>query len=134
MRKTILSMAVAAAAFVVTAQGAQAQGIFGNQDPGITAASIGVGLASTGAYFALHNSRSWNHLSPLTATGAYTVSTIGCMAAAPIFATLLTNRSLTNREVIRMQWGCVIPILGPYIADAIMAPEPAPVAMHRGRH
>jgi hypothetical protein len=56
--------------------------------------------------------------------GAITLTTIGCMAIAPMIATALADRPLTYREAGELVVGCAIPIVGPLIVDALYDAHP----------
>jgi len=103
------------AAFVFTCQGAQA----GHRiDKRLTAVSIGVGAASSAAYFAINDWRwKWNNTHGLTSLGAWGLTTIGCAALSPMVATVVLNRPLTMREGHILIASCVLPIVGGWLVN-----------------
>jgi hypothetical protein len=85
----------------------------------LTATSIGVGAASTAAYFAL-NDWHWKWDSArhgITATGAFAITTIGCAALSPFVASAVLKRSLSYREAHMLIAGCIIPVVGSWLVD-----------------
>jgi hypothetical protein len=133
--------AAALAAFAFATQAAEAGGRR-HVDPRVTATSVGVGAASTAAYFAFNN---WNWKwdsgrAGITSLGAYAVTSVGCAALSPIVATAVMHRPLTYREAHVMVADCVVPIVGgwlvneAYNAGIMWAPdEQQPVAVKK-RH
>ena len=93
---------------------------------GVTAASIGVGAASTAAFFALQGwTLDGNHRSgALGSTGAAIVTTAGCLALSPIVGTVLTRRELTYREAYGLFADCVIPFIGAWLVDKAFDAHP----------
>jgi hypothetical protein len=135
-------LVAAVAAFAFMAQAAEAGGHRRKVDPRITATAIGVGAASTAAYFAL-NDWHWKWDSArhgITSLGAYGVTTLGCAAVSPIVGTVVMNRPLTYREAHILVGSCVIPIVGGWLVNEaynnhiLWAPDEAPVKKkHRKR-
>ena len=83
-----------------------------------------IGAGTTGAYFAIENKRSlrlpgdgrnFN-------TGAFALTTVGCMAISPMLAAAWVHategRPLTSREALGLGAGCIIPFIGPLLVDA----------------
>lgn len=117
------------AAFAFASQSAEAGGYRHHHDKKkIAAVAIGVGAASTAAYFSLNNWRwnGWNTNSAggLTRLGAYGVTTIGCAAVSPMVATVVLNRPLTMREAHVLVGSCVVPIVGGLLVNAIWDANP----------
>jgi hypothetical protein len=118
MNRKIVIFAAALAAFAFVTQGAQA-GERQHIDKRIKAVEIGVGAASTAAFFSLNN---WNWKwdsgrSGITALGAWGLTTAGCAALSPIVATAVVNRPLTYREAHIMVADCLIPIVGGWLVN-----------------
>lgn len=91
--------------------------LFGHEDPRLTATGIGLGIASTGATYALthkHGVPAVRTASPGVALG---VTTFGCMVLYPIIGTIALHRELTPREAYSGIAGCVIPFIGGWIVD-----------------
>lgn len=121
-------IAGAAAMLMAACSGAKAQdayiGPFRVGDPNVFWSGVVVGGAMTGTYFAIRHKRflkvpgDGRHFS----TGAFALTTVGCMALSPIVAAAVVQaaegRPLTQREALRLGIGCIIPILGPMWVDA----------------
>lgn len=133
----------ALAAFAFVAQAAEAGGRR-QVDPRLTATAIGVGAASTAAYFAL-NDWHWKWDSSragITSLGAYGITTVGCAALSPIVATAVVKRPLSYREAHILVGSCVVPIVGGWLVNEaynsglLWAPDEQPVAVkkHHKRH
>ena len=89
-------------------------------DHRITAASIGVGAATTAGFFALRDWRLNNNNSRLhgfTGTGAAVVTTMGCLALSPIVGTVMVGRELTFREAYALTADCVVPFVGAWLVN-----------------
>jgi hypothetical protein len=118
MNRKCVMVAAALAAFALLVQGAQAQERR-HIDKRIKAVEIGVGAASTAAFFSLNN---WNWKwdsgrSGITALGAWGLTTMGCAALSPIVATAVVQRPLTYREAHIMIADCLIPIVGGWLVN-----------------
>lgn len=143
MNKALAMLTAAIAAFVFTYQGADAHWRKHPVDKRLAAVSIGVGAASTAAYFSINNWKfgHWQ-ASSISQFGAYAGTTIGCMAVSPMVATVVVNRPLTMREAHVLVASCVLPIIGGWLVnDAYNAhPEweagsaPPAVKHHKKRH
>src|SRR3979490_3341642 len=98
MKKLTFCAAILAGALVLMAQNARAQEGFRlfRGDPELIIPSIGVGLATTGAYFAVRNAGGGGHR--ITQLGAWGLTTVGCMALTPIVSGIVVQRELTPRE------------------------------------
>ena len=122
MKHWLLSFGVVFVALAFLLQGASAA----DRHPGVTAASIGVGAASTASFFALQG---WTlhgrHRSgALGSTGAAVVTTAGCLALSPIIGTVLTQRELTYQEAYGLFADCVIPFIGAWLVDKAFEAHP----------
>lgn len=100
-------------------------------NPNVFGSGVAVGAASTGAYFALRErgtlkvAGDGRHFS----TGAFLLTTVGCMTLAPMFASAVVwhaeGRHLTSREALGLGAGCIIPIIGPLLVNAAFDSHPA---------
>jgi hypothetical protein len=143
MNKALAMLTAAIAAFVFTCQGADAHWRKHHVDKRLVAVSIGVGAASTAAFFSINNWKfdHW-HASSISQFGAYAGTTIGCMAVSPMVATVVVNRPLTMREAHVLVASCVLPIVGGWLVNQAYNAHPeweagsAPpvVKHHRKRH
>jgi len=142
MKKLILAIVGAAAVLGLPAQSAEARvrrasayphitiGPFDLGDARIVVAGVLAGGAMTGTYFAIDRVRflkvpgDGRHFS----TGAYTLTTVGCMTLAPMLAAAIVwnteGRYLTNREAMGLGAGCVVPFLGPLVIDSMYDAHP----------
>lgn len=88
------------------------------------------GAASTGAYFALRDEHALKVAgdSKNFSTGAFLLTTVGCMALAPMIAAAVVwnteGRPLTSREAMTLNAGCIIPIIGPLLMNAAFDSNP----------
>lgn len=119
------------AAFVLVTQAAEA----GSRrvDPRLKTVAVGVGAASTAAYFAINDwNWKWGSNFAISQAGAIALTTIGCAALSPIVATLVLQRPLKYREAHILIGSCVVPIIGgwlvneAYNAHLISAPDETP--------
>ncbi len=113
--------------------------LFGHQDPRLTATGVGLGVASTGASYALTH----KHGVPatrITSPGvAFAVTSFGCAVLYPIVGTIVLHRALTPREAYTGIAGCVIPFIGGWLVDRALphtawydgTPEGPPRRHHR---
>ena len=143
MNRKYVIFAAIIAAFAFVAQSAEAGGHRKGVDKRITATAIGVGAASTAAFFALNDWRwTWDaSRHGITAAGAYGATTIGCVAVSPMVATVVLNRPLKYREAHILVGSCVIPIIGGWLVNEaynngiLWAPDEEPVRKKsRKRH
>jgi hypothetical protein len=96
-------------------------------DRRITAASIGVGTATTAGYFALRDWKLNNghtRINGMGPSGAFAVMTGGCLALSPIVATVLVQRELTFREAYGLAADCVIPFVGAWLVNKAFDAHP----------
>lgn len=116
--------------------------LFGRQDPRLTATGIGVGLAATGASYAMthkHGVPATRFASPGV---AFAVTSYGCAVVYPIIGTIVLNRPLTPREAYSGIAGCIVPFIGSWIVDNALPhtawydgmPERHAARGHRYRH
>jgi hypothetical protein len=125
MTRKFAVLAAAIVAFAFTAQAANA-GHRRHIDHRIKAVAIGVGAASTAAFFAL-NDWHWKWDSArnnITSLGAWGATTLGCAAVSPMVATVVLNRPLSNREAGILIGSCVVPIVGGWLVNEAYAAHP----------
>jgi uncharacterized membrane protein YidH (DUF202 family) len=141
--KRVALIAAVIAAFAFTAQSADAGGRHRHHiDKRLTAVSIGVGAASTAAYFGINNWQwnGWNNSSGLTRAGAWGITTMGCAAVSPMVGTVVLNRPLTYREAHILIADCVIPFVGGWLVNeaynsgVLWAPDEKVEKKHHHRH
>jgi hypothetical protein len=126
MKKWIVLLAGLLAASALTVQSADAHGRK-KVGKGVVVAGVVTGAAATASYFWINNGNwRWrgDSVNGITQTGAVALTTVGCMAVAPILATALEGRELTYREAGVLAGGCVVPIIGGYIVNAIWDANP----------
>ncbi len=111
MNRKLAVFAAVIAAFAFTCQSANA-GARKEIDPRIAGVAIGVGLASSGAYFAAKG-----HHGGGVNWGAWGAATYGCAALSPIVATVVLNRPLKYREAHILVGSCVIPFVGGWLVN-----------------
>lgn len=141
MNRKLAIFATVIAAFAFACQSADAKSRR-HIDKRLTAVSIGVGAASTAAYFAL-NDWHWkwdSSRSGITSLGAWGATTLGCAAVSPIVATAVLGRPLKYREAHILIGSCVVPIVGGWLVNEaynshiLWAPDEAPAKYHHRRH
>ena len=98
-------------------------------DPRLVPVSIATGAAATATYFAINDWHwKWNRGATrgawIGSAGAYALTTGGCMAVSPMLGTVVLGRPLTAREAHVLMGGCLIPIVGGYIVNAIWDANP----------
>lgn len=91
--------------------------LFGHEDPRLTATGIGLGIASTGATYALTHKHGVPAVRAASPAVAFGVTTFGCMVLYPIIGTIALHRELTPREAYSGILGCVVPFIGGWIVD-----------------
>jgi hypothetical protein len=94
--------------------------LFGHQDPRLTATGIGVGLASTGASYAMTHKHGVPAVRFASPGIAFAVTSFGCAVVYPIIGTLVLHRALTPREAYTGMADCVIPFIGGRIVDSAL--------------
>ncbi len=94
--------------------------LFRGQDPRLTATGIAVGVATTGASYALVHKHGVPAVRPASPFIALAVTTYGCAVVYPIAATIVLRRALTPREAYTGMADCVIPFIGGWIVDAAL--------------
>lgn len=109
--------------FVLASQPAGAEDFFlftrhPKVDPRVATAGLGVGAASTAAYFIAKEGHGLDWT-------AWTGATFGCMALAPmVAAAFVPERELTTREVMVMEGSCLLPIVGGILVNALFDANP----------
>lgn len=93
--------------------------------PVATAGTV-AGAGATAGYFAINHWKwHWDAAAAgISQAGAMVGTTFGCAAVSPMIATVLAKRELTYREADKLAVGCVIPIIGPMIVDALYDAHP----------
>jgi hypothetical protein len=141
MNRKLAIFAAVIAAFAFVSQSADARGRH-HINKKITAVSIGVGAASTAAYFAINDWKwsGWNNSSGLTRLGAWGITTMGCAAVSPMVATVVLERPLKYREAHILIGSCVIPFVGGWLVNeaynhhVLWAPDENAGKRHHRRH
>ncbi len=122
MTRKLVVLAAALAAFVFTAQSADAR----NRkpiDPTIDATAFWVGAVSGGAGLA------WN----ANVGTVYGVTSFGCAVVSPMVATVALKRPLKYREAHILIGSCIIPFVGGWLVNeaynngTLWAPDEKPV-------
>jgi hypothetical protein len=90
------------------------------QDPRLFWGGVGIGIGTDVAGYYLTKKRGYPGHRPMTAWGAYGVTTYGCAIAYPFVGTFLLNRPLTPREMYDGVGDCVVPFIGGMIVDAML--------------
>ena len=142
MHKRLAILATVLAAFAFSGQGADAKARKHQIDNRIRAVAIGVGAASTAAYFAINDWkwRDWHNSSGISQWGAWGITTVGCMAVSPMVATVVLDRPLTQREAHILIGSCLIPLIGGWLVNEaynngwLWAPDEQPVRKVAYRH
>ncbi|MFZ3350408.1 MAG: hypothetical protein WA268_06010 [Xanthobacteraceae bacterium] len=98
--------------------------LFGHEDPRLTATGIGLGIATTGASYALTHKHGVPAVRTTSAGVAFGVTTFGCMVLYPIIGTIAVHRELTPREAYSGIAGCIIPFIGGWIVDQTLPHDP----------
>ena len=119
MHKRLAMLAAVLATFAVACQGADAKERKHPIDNRIRAVAIGVGAASTAAYFAINDWKwhGWNNGSGISQWGAWGITTAGCIAVSPMVATVVLDRPLTMCEGHILFASCVIPLIGGWLVN-----------------
>ena len=129
MKRQVGIFTVAIAALALLCQSADAGGRSHRIDKRVKAAGIVTGAAATVGYLSLNN---WELFSRwdtqrshgLTTGGAYALTTVGCMAVAPMVGTAFARRPLTHREAHVLLGSCVVPIIGGWLVNAAYDAHP----------
>ena len=130
MRKLLIALGAAMAALGLFAQVSSADAhLLGRRSPSVTAAQLSVGLASTGALYALTHRRHHHvRIGSKTFLKWYGLTTVGCMALTPMVGAALVghneHRELRSSEVFMMLGDCVVPILGGLFWQAMFDAHP----------
>src|SRR5262245_34993320 len=117
MKRWLGIVTVLIAAMGLLCQNAEARVLKRNQDdPRLFWSGLAVGAGMTAGYFAL---RDWKWKDPahakVSSGGAAVLTTVGCMALAPMVGTIVVQRELTLREAYVMTADCVIPFVGGWL-------------------
>jgi len=112
MNRKLVVFAAVMAAVAFACQSANA-GERKEIDPRITGTAIGVGVASTAAYFAIKGNSHWGRPN----WGAWGISAYGCAVVSPIVATVVLNRPLSYREAHILIGSCVVPLVGGWVVN-----------------
>jgi len=113
------------ATLVLTCQPAEAFLRHRKVDPRVADVSLGVGIASTLAYWTGLD-WSWNKHSSGYKWGVWGATTAGCIVLSPmVAAAFIRERELTFREVWVMEGSCVIPIIGGWLVNAALDGNPS---------
>ena len=117
MKRRLAIVTVVVTGMMLLCQGADARILKRNKDdPRLFWSGLAVGAGMTAGYFAL---RDWKWKDPPNAKvsngGAMVITTVGCMALAPIVGTIVVQRELTLREAYVMTADCVVPFVGGWL-------------------
>ncbi len=127
MTRALSVLAVVCVALALLCQTADARLLRKNQtDPRLSAASFGVGIATTAGFFALRNWQLHNkgRLNGLGVNGAAVATTGACLALSPIVGTLMVQRELTFREAYALTADCIIPFIGGWLVNRAFDAHP----------
>ncbi|MEP7031020.1 MAG: hypothetical protein ABI830_08825 [Pseudolabrys sp.] len=129
MIRKLAIFAALIAAFAFSVQGADAKSRHHHHHHGkkkLLAVQVGMGVASTAAFFAINDWKwnGWDNSSGLTRAGAWGLTTVGCMAVSPMVGTVVLNRELTMREAHVLLGSCVVPIVGGWLVNAAWDAHP----------
>ena len=127
MTRALSVLAVVCVASALLCQTADARLLRKNQtDPRLSAASFGVGIATTAGFFALRNWQLHNkgRLNGLGVNGAAVATTGACLALSPIVGTLMVQRELTFREAYALTADCIIPFIGGWLVNRAFDAHP----------
>ena len=108
-------------------------------DRRVATTAIGAGAVSTVTYWSLLDWSASKHSSSYQ-LGALGAVTFGCMVLSPmVAAAMVPERHLTTREVMVLQGGCLIPVVGGWLVNAMFDANPQweaherPVAVKQDR-
>jgi hypothetical protein len=126
MKRWMGIVTVVVMAMALLSHGAEARVLKRNKDdPRLFWSGLAVGAGMTAGYFAL---RDWKWKDPPNARvsngGAMVLTTVGCMALAPIVGTIVVQRELTMREAYVMTADCVIPFVGGWLMSQAFDAHP----------
>ena len=110
-----------------TQSAAAFEGIFARHpkiDRRVATTATGAGVASTVAYWSLLDWK-WSGHSSSYRWGVWGGVTAGCMVLSPMLAAaFVPERHLTTREVFVLQGGCLIPVVGGWLVNAMFDANP----------
>lgn len=93
-------------------------------DRRVATTAIGAGAVSTVTYWSLLDWSTSKHSSSY-AWGVLGGVTVGCMVLSPmVAAAFVPERHLTTREVLVLQGGCLIPVVGGWLVNAMFDANP----------
>jgi hypothetical protein len=93
-------------------------------DRRVARTATGAGVVSTVTYWSLLDWSTSKHSSSY-ALGVWGGVTAGCMVLSPmVAAAFVPERHLTTREVFVLQGGCLIPIVGGWLVNAMFDANP----------
>jgi hypothetical protein len=103
------------------------EGIFSRHpkiDRRVATTATGAGVVSTVTYWSLLDWK-WSGHSSSYQWGVWGGVTAGCIALSPmIAAAMVPERHLTTREVLVLQGGCLIPVVGGWLVNAMFDANP----------
>jgi hypothetical protein len=94
--------------------------LFIHQDPRLTGTGVALGIGSDVASYALVHKHGVPATRIASPAFAYGITAFGCAVVYPILGTLVLHRALTPREAYVGIAGCVVPIVGSWIVDAML--------------
>lgn len=126
MKRWLGIVTVAVTGMMLLCQSADARILKRNKDdPRLFWSGLAVGAGMTAGYFAL---RDWKWKDPrnpkISNGGAMALTTVGCMALAPMVGTIVVQRELTLREVYVMTADCVVPFVGGWLMSQAFDAHP----------
>ena len=93
-------------------------------DRRVATTATGTAVVSTAAYWSLLDFSTSKHSSSY-ALGVLGAVTVGCMVLSPmVAAAFVPERHLTTREVFVLQGGCLIPVVGGWLVNAMFDANP----------
>ena len=129
MKRTMVAALALMFAIGLTPQAARAQDNNWNtfwawltrgQDPRLFWGGVGIGIGTDVAGYYLTKKHGTPPHRPMSAWGAYGVTTYACAVVYPFVGTWLLNRPLTPREMYDGVGDCVVPFVGGMIVDAML--------------
>jgi hypothetical protein len=90
------------------------------QDCHLFFGGVGIGIGTTVSGYYLTKKHGTPPHRPMSAWGAYGVTTFACAVAYPFVGTFLLNRPLTPREMYIGVAECVVPFVGGWLVDTYL--------------